>query len=155
MNKAQLKQLIKEVIQEMGSHGGLNTEFVTEINLDLRKMGKGDWTIDDIPVKVEAMGGYNDNSFDWEMGSESGRHDPGSGVEADKLKIVSSEDLPMHDVDGNPMPGQLLFKAGQEISEKFIEVKSLERLYALADKQLENSVDNEPSVVDDGQPEDF
>jgi hypothetical protein len=53
------------------------------------------------------------------------------------------------------MPGQLLFKAGQEISEKFIEVKSLERLYALADKQLENSVDNEPSDVDDGQPEDF
>jgi hypothetical protein len=146
MNKSQLKRLIKEVIQEMGGRGGLNTEFATEINLDLRQMRKGDWTIDDVPVKVEATGGYNDSSFDWEMGSEGGRHDPGSGVETDKVTIISVEDLPMHDVDGNPMPGALLFKAGQEIPEKFIEVNSLARLHALADKQLENSVDNEPDV---------
>lgn len=123
--------------------------FETEINLDLRKMGKGSWTIDDVPVSVEAFGDYEDNRFDWEAGDQHGTHDPGSGIVADQLKIVSSQDLAMHDAQGNAMPGQPLLKAGQEIPENFIEQKSLERLYALANQQLENGAQYEPDADDD------
>lgn len=123
--------------------------FDTEVNIDLRAMQKGQWTIDDVPVKVEAFGGFEDNRFDWEAGDQHGTHDPGSGYATEQVKIISSADLMMHDAQGNEMPGQLLLKAGQEIPETFIEKTSLERLYALADKQLETGAQHEPDA-DDG-----
>jgi hypothetical protein len=104
------------------------TDFTTNVTIDPKKMGKNFPIQSDVEVKVEVQGTYIDNSFDYEYGSERGTHDPGSGFEVEKIKIIAPEDIYVLDEDGN-QTAQLLFKAGEEINKKFILPKDLENIY--------------------------
>jgi hypothetical protein len=106
----------------------IEAQFITNVTIDPKKMGKDVPAQHDVEVKVEVQGAYADNRFDYEYGSERGTHDPGSGFEVEGIKIIAPEDIYVFDENGN-QTAQLLFKAGEEIKKEFILPKDLENIY--------------------------
>ena len=140
MKRSELKQLIKEVVQEMSRRGRYSAtkdvDISTAVDIDMSKLENiplatdisklGHWVEPDVPVDVSATGEYDDASFSYEYGSERGIYDPGSGYEIAEMTITISADTPLTDENGNDT-GQILFKKGTVIPESAI--KNISRLY--------------------------
>ena len=139
MKKSQLKQLIKEVIEELRlNEGSDGAEFVTYVEIDPKKLGKNSPIQDNIQVRVVVEGSYEDNRFDYEYGSERGTHDPGSDYVAERIEIYANRDESLHDADGNHTQN-LLFRKGDKIDEESITPESLEKLNEDAVNALKKS----------------
>lgn len=123
----------KKILKE-----GIETEFSINIKIDPKKMGKNLPIQEDVEVEVWAEGSYEDNSFDYEYGSERGTHDPGSGFVADEMKITAASDIFVYDENGN-QTSEILFKAGEEIKEELIDSNDMESINNEASDRLADS----------------
>jgi len=124
------KKLVLEHLNTKKKFLNENTkaQFVTNVTIDPKKMGKNFPIQSDVEVRVEVQGSYADNSFDYEHGSVHGTHDPGSGFEVEEIEITAPDAIYVFDENGN-QTDQLLFKAGEEIKKEFILPKDLENIY--------------------------
>lgn len=142
MKHIKLKKLLSEM---MGESAEESVEFESYVEIDPSKMGKNFPVQEDVYVKVVAHGEYEDNRFDHEFGT----HNPGSGYVTNSLEIYAGDDIKAQDNEGNET-GEVLFKKGDKIDEKFISEKSVKYLDKLAAKKLTDAANSrkEDDMID-------
>jgi hypothetical protein len=129
MKKSELKQLIKEVIQEMSS-SRKSINFIYNVDIDTSKIGKNVGVQNDVGITVKAIGQYEDNRTD--QGNA-----PSSGYMLDDIQIVTDDITYIMDQHGEQTPA-VLFNRGVQIKEEWLTKESLELLYRTASEKLNN-----------------
>lgn len=138
MKKLELKQLIREVIQEFENV----SDYYTDVDIDLSKLGKGlTGILKYVPIN------YNHTDVEYEAEERPSMYSPGSPENfIFEVTYIAYEDV-MDD------SGNLLFKGGEEIPEKCITKKSVEKI---SDEIIKKFKDDATHSVDfDDHPDRF
>ena len=113
MKKSELKQLIKEVIMELQTQYGDETE----VSVNLSKLGKGSEILTYVPVN------YTHTDIEYTPGERPSMYSPGADDEFYFEVTYTAQD------DITNSSGKLVFKKGEEIPEKSISEEDVKKIH--------------------------